>query len=194
MKIENLRFSYFDNGTEKTIFDGLNLQSSSKIICLMGPSGCGKTTLLHIIAGLLEPCSGTVSDFPESCSVMFQEDRLLPWLNAWANVALVDGSRRNLRRNPQSDDKASAILKEVGIDPEMPISSMSGGMKRRVALARALAFEADALILDEPFKGLDEDLMKKCAALVRSQNKPVIVSTHSEAEARALDAQIIRLS
>ena len=85
MKIENLRFSYFDNGTEKNIFNGLNLQSDSGIICFMGPSGCGKTTLLHIIAGLIRPCDGTVSNFPANCSVMFQEDRLLPWLNAWAN-------------------------------------------------------------------------------------------------------------
>lgn len=194
MKIENLRFSYFDNSTEKNIFNGLNLQSNSGIICFMGPSGCGKTTLLHIIAGLIRPCDGTVSDFPSNCSVMFQEDRLLPWLNAWANVALVDKDRRNIRRNPQTTDKASSVLKEVGIDPEMPISSMSGGMKRRVALARALAFESEALILDEPFKGLDEDLMQKCAALVKAQGKPVLVSTHSEAEAKALGAQIIRLS
>lgn len=194
MKIENLRFSYFDNSTEKNIFNGLNLQSDSGIICFMGPSGCGKTTLLHIIAGLIRPCDGTVSDFPSNCSVMFQEDRLLPWLNAWANVALVDKDRRNIRRNPQTTDKASSVLKEVGIDPEMPISSMSGGMKRRVALARALAFESEALILDEPFKGLDEDLMQKCAALVKAQGKPVLVSTHSEAEAKALGAQIIRLS
>ena len=194
MKIENLRFSYFDNGTEKNIFNGLNLQSDSGIICFMGPSGCGKTTLLHIIAGLIRPCDGTVSDFPSNCSVMFQEDRLLPWLNAWANVALVDKDRRNIRRNPQTTDKASSVLKEVGIDPEMPISSMSGGMKRRVALARALAFESEALILDEPFKGLDEDLMQKCAALVKAQEKPVLVSTHSEAEAKVLGAQIIRLS
>ena len=125
---------------------------------------------------------------------MFQEDRLVPWLNAWGNVVLVDKATKRIRRNPDLNDKASALLKELGLDPAMPISSMSGGMKRRVALARALAFEADALILDEPFKGLDEKLMKQCASLIAAQGKPVIVSTHSEAEARALGAGIVRLS
>ncbi|MBR4120482.1 MAG: ATP-binding cassette domain-containing protein, partial [Spirochaetales bacterium] len=77
MKIENLCFSYLDKEIEKTVFDGLNLSSNSRIICLMGPSGCGKTTLRHILAGLLKPCGGTVSDVPKSISILFQEDRLL---------------------------------------------------------------------------------------------------------------------
>ena len=190
MKIENLCFSYLDKEIEKTVFDGLNLESNSRIICLMGPSGCGKTTLLHILAGLLMPCGGTVSDFPASISIMFQEDRLLPWLNAYENVALVrDG-------NPAwkgQDDMAVKLLKALDIDPAMDIGSMSGGMKRRVALARALAFESEALLLDEPFKGMDEDLMQRAADLIKSQNKITVVSTHSEAEARALGAEIVRL-
>ena len=194
MRIGNLCFSYFDGADEKKVFDGLNLQSDSKTICFMGPSGCGKTTLLHIIAGILKPCGGTVSDFPVRCAVMFPEARLLPWLNACGNVVLVDKATRRIRRKPDSDDRAYSLLKELGLDPKMPISSMSGGMKRRVALARALAFEADALILDEPFKGLDEKLMRQCASLIAAQGKPVIVSTHSEAEAEALGAQIVRLS
>ena len=190
MKIENLCFSYLDKEIEKTVFDGLNLESNSRIICLMGTSGCGKTTLLHILAGLLMPCGGTVSDFPASISIMFQEDRLLPWLNAYENVALVRGG------NPAwkgQDDRAAQLLKKLDIDPAMDIGSMSGGMKRRVALARALAFESEALLLDEPFKGMDEDLMQRAADLIKSQNKITVVSTHSEAEARALGAEIVRL-
>ena len=190
MKIENLCFSYLDKEIEKTVFDGLNLESNNRIICLMGPSGCGKTTLLHILAGLLEPCGGTVSDFPANVSIMFQEDRLLPWLNAYENVALVRGG------NPAwkgQDDRAAQLLKKLDIDPAMDIGSMSGGMKRRVALARALAFESEALLLDEPFKGMDEDLMQRAADLIKSQHKITVVSTHSEAEARALGAEIVRL-
>ena len=190
MKIENLCFSYLDKEIEKTVFDGLNLESNSRIICLMGPSGCGKTTLLHILAGLLQPCGGKVSDFPSSISIMFQEDRLLPWLNAYENVALVRGG------NPAwkgQDDSVAEILKKLDIDPAMDIGSMSGGMKRRVALARALAFESEALLLDEPFKGMDEDLVQRAADLIKSQNKITVVSTHSEAEARALGAEIVRL-
>ena len=192
MKIENLSFSYFDKTIEKKVFDSLNLQSDSRIICFMGHSGCGKTTLLHILAGLLKPSSGTVSDFPEKVSVMFQEDRLLPWLNAYENVALVQSTPFE-RWNGQ-DDRASQILRSLDIDPAMDIGSMSGGMKRRVALARALVFYSEALLLDEPFKGMDEDLTVRAADLVRRQGKITIVSTHSEAEARALGATVIRLS
>ena len=190
MKVENLCFSYLDKEIEKTVFDGLNLSSNSRIICLMGPSGCGKTTLLHILAGLLKPCGGTVSDFPKSISIMFQEDRLLSWLNAYENVALVRSGNPSWKGQ---EDIASQLLKALDIDPAMDIGSMSGGMKRRVALARALAFESEALLLDEPFKGMDEDLMQRAADLIGSQGKITVVSTHSEAEARALGAEIVRL-
>ena len=190
MKIENLCFSYLDKEIEKTVFDGLNLSSNSRIICLMGPSGCGKTTLLHILSGLLKPCGGTVSDFPKSISIMFQEDRLLSWLNAYENVALVRSGNPSWKGQ---EDIASQLLKALDIDPAMDIGSMSGGMKRRVALARALAFESEALLLDEPFKGMDEDLMQRAAELIKTQGKITVVSTHSEAETRALGAEIVRL-
>lgn len=191
MKIEKLSFSYIDKEIEKVVFDSLNLDSSSRIICIMGPSGCGKTTLLHILAGLLKPSSGTVSDFPEKVSVMFQEDRLLPWLNAYENVALVTDGK--LSHQKDQDDEATGLLRRLDIDPSMDINSMSGGMKRRVSLARALAFSSEALLLDEPFKGMDEDLMQRAADLIREQDKITVVSTHSEAEAKALGAEIVRL-
>ena len=191
MRIENLCFSYFDKEIVKTVFDGLDIESDSRIICLMGQSGCGKTTLLHILAGILNPDSGSVSDFPDSTSIMFQEDRLLPWLNAYENVALVKSGK--LPRWKGQDDEPAQLLKKLDIDPAMDIGSMSGGMKRRVALARALAFESEALLLDEPFKGMDEDLMQRAAQLIRSRDKITVVSTHSEAEAEALGAEIIRL-
>ena len=184
MKIENLSFSF----EQKKILDNFNAQSESKIICLMGPSGCGKTTLLRILAGLLKPESGTITGLPENRCMMFQEDRLLAHLNARENVELVlDGT------DEENAKTSTSILKQLGINPEMDIKTMSGGMKRRVALARALAFKADALLLDEPFKGLDQDLMESCAHIIRETGKPAVVSTHSEAEAKALGAEIIHL-
>ena len=184
MRIENLSFSF----GQKQILKSFNAGSDSKIICIMGPSGCGKTTLLRILAGLLRKDSGTITDFPESRVIMFQEDRLLPHLNARGNVELVlDGT------DEENAKTSISILRQLGLDPEMNISTMSGGMKRRVALARALAFKADALLLDEPFKGLDQDLMERCAEIIRQTGKPAVVSTHSEAEAEALGADIIRL-
>ncbi|MBO7348839.1 MAG: ABC transporter ATP-binding protein [Spirochaetales bacterium] len=181
MIIENLCFSY----GKKVVFSNLNIQSDSKIICLMGKSGCGKTTLLHLIAGLLKQDSGNITGIDMPCSLMFQEDRLLPWLNAKENVALVLENK--------DDKKASDILRSLGIEPDMELSKMSGGMKRRVTLARALAFESKTLLLDEPFKGLDENLTNSCAQLIKKEGKLTIVSTHSQKEAEALDATIIRI-
>lgn len=182
MKIEALSFGYGN----KYIFQDFYAETESGIICIMGPSGCGKTTLLHLMAGLLRPDSGRITGFPEKRSLMFQEDRLLPWLDARANVALVLG---------ENDDPElpAKLLRDLGIDPEMDIRSMSGGMRRRVALARALAFDSDALLLDEPFKGLDEELMRHCAELIRRTGKSALVSTHSEAEAETLGAGILKI-
>ena len=182
MRIENLSFSYGN----KYIFRDFYAETESGIICIMGPSGCGKTTLLHLMAGLLKPDSGRITGFPEKRSLMFQEDRLLPWLDARSNVALVLGEKDD----PQLPVE---LLGELGIDPEMDTRSMSGGMRRRVALARALAFDSEALLLDEPFKGLDGELMVHCADMIRRTGKSALVSTHSEAEAEALGAGILKI-
>ena len=182
MLIKDLNFNY----GQKMIFNGLNIRTDSRIVCLMGPSGCGKTTLLHLIAGLLKPSSGTIEGLPQPCALMFQEDRLLEWTDAFTNV--------NLVLEGKDGGEPERILESLGIDPRMGIKRMSGGMKRRVALARALAFKAPTLLLDEPFKGLDEDLMIKCAAIVRDAGRITVVSTHSVEEAQALGAEIIHLA
>ncbi len=186
MRIENLVFSYGD----KTIFNSFSLETDARMICLMGPSGCGKTTLLNLIAGLQKPQDGTIEGVGQPCALMFQEDRLLEWTDALTNVALV----LDAKKDSLALDKAAQILELLGIDPKMPIRKMSGGMRRRVALSRALIFDAPTLLLDEPFKGLDEPLMKRCASIVRDAGKLTIVSTHSPEEAQILDAQIVRLS
>ncbi len=179
MRISNLDFSY-DN---KQIFHDYSLELSDGITCLMGSSGKGKTTLLKLIAGLLKSDNGTVDIDDRKVSFMFQEDRLLPWLNVRENVLLVTG------REKETDE----LLQELGIDGNLKISELSGGMARRVALARCLMFESDVLLMDEPFKGLDEALMKKVASIIIRQNKPTIVSTHSLDEVEALGGEIVNL-
>ena len=149
----------------------------------MGASGKGKTTLLKLIAGLLKPDKGTVDINNRKVSFMFQEDRLLPWLNVRDNILLVTD------REKETDE----LLEELGIDGNLRISELSGGMARRVALARCLLFESDILLMDEPFKGLDEALMKKVASIIIRQNKPAIVSTHSLDEVEALGGKIVNL-
>lgn len=157
------------------------------ITALMGPSGCGKTTLLRLLCGLESPDSGTISGAPETYTFLFQENRLLPWASALENVALVSDK-----------ETAKSILCKVGLAQELqPLpSALSGGMQRRVALARALAHKSPVLLLDEPFKGLDADLCREMIALLRqeAEKRPILLVTHSLQEAELAGATVINLN
>ena len=179
MKVSNVTFRYGDN----TVLENYSLDLNEKVTCVMGPSGRGKTTLLKIIAGLLKPESGSLENTPEKPSMMFQEDRLLPWVSVLKNVELVC----------DNEVKANELLKELEIDGKLYPHELSGGMARRVALARCLALDSDVLLLDEPFTGLNPQLIQKAAKLILKQNKQIIVSTHSLDEAEALKGTIVTL-
>lgn len=161
------------------------------ITCLMGPSGVGKTTVLNIIMGLAKPDNGNVSGINNrKLSVVFQEDRLLNWLSAIDNVALVSNET-------VTKEKIISLLNELGLEDSSydSVSKLSGGMKRRVAIARALINKAEILILDEPFKGLDEDTKENVMSIIKkySKSKCVILVTHDISEAKFLEADIIEL-
>jgi ABC-type nitrate/sulfonate/bicarbonate transport system ATPase subunit len=183
IEVSNLCFSYGD----KSVFDGLSLQFGD-VTCVTGPSGCGKTTLLKLLAGLLKPQGGTITGMPGRISFMFQEDRLLPWCTARENVAAV--------LPPDEADKADGWLKRVELEEYMSgyPANLSGGQRRRVALARALAYGGGVLILDEPYKGFDPELTRRMTALILSQNMPVVASVHSTEEMGLLGGEIIRLA
>lgn len=170
IKITGLSFSY----GEKRIFDGLSLELPDGVCCMEGVSGRGKTTLLRLIAGLEKPSGGTISGVPARIAFMFQEDRLLPWLSAEANVAAVLPKSRA--------DEAKKWLGAVELGNELAAlpENLSGGQRRRIALARALAFGGDLLILDEPFEGLDPALTERMTALVRDLAADVLVTSHSD--------------
>ena len=157
---------------------------------VLGPSGCGKTTLLHLAAGLQSPTGGRVLRRPERVSVCFQEDRLLPWRTARENIALV--FPRAAQKDGSALREADKWLARVGLSGEERAfpASLSGGMKRRVALARALAFDAPALLLDEPFRALDEDAHGELLRLIRScaQGKLLLLVTHDERDAEGMQA------
>ncbi|MGN0773824.1 MAG: ATP-binding cassette domain-containing protein [Candidatus Ventricola sp.] len=164
---------------EKRIFSDLSLSFSFPgQYAVLGPSGRGKTTLLRLIAGLERPVSGEVL-LPQEAriSFCFQEDRLLPFRTVRENVSLVCGS----------DSLAQAWLERVGLGGEGDSypASLSGGMMRRAALARALAFDANVLLMDEPFRALDEATHAQMRALVReaAKGKLLILVTHDEADA-----------
>ena len=147
---------------------------------LMGPSGSGKTTLLKLMMGLEKPDSGEIR-LPAGTrfSVVFQEDRLLEQLTAVANVRLV---------SPAPVEAIRTMLLEMGIAPDSlpePVGAYRGGMKRRVALCRALLAQYDVLLLDEPYKGLDEDTRQRAMDIVQreTRGKTVVLVTHDPREA-----------
>ena len=165
--------------------------TSERIICVMAPSGTGKTTLLRILLGLEQPDSGTI-DIPQNFrwSAVFQENRLLESLDAMENLRFVLGNQFD----PQ---EATALLRELGLDDieGKPVRSYSGGMKRRLALARALLAPADGLILDEPFAGLDEVARGWCIRCIlrKAVGRIVFLVTHDPADVDSLNADNIRL-
>lgn len=187
IQLQNLSFSY----GEQRVLENFNLTvGAGECVCLFGPSGCGKTTVLRLILGL-ESAQGGMIHVPDKISVVFQEDRLLPWLSVRRNVCLP------LDREAQN--RAQELLKCVGLEAvaDQRITTLSGGMQRRVALVRALAYQGDALVLDEPFNGLDADNKQILADIIRREyidkNKPVILVSHSKEDARLLNAKIIHM-
>lgn len=171
-----------------------------EIIAIVGTSGCGKSTLLNIIDGLELPTSGTCEFDKENptISYMLQNDALLPWRNVLDNACL--GLELMHKKDNKSLEEVKKILNEYGLQEftDKKPSSLSGGMKQRVALIRSLAIKPDILLLDEPFSALDyytrttisEDVLK----IIKKTNTSTIIITHDIAEALSLADRIIVLS
>ncbi len=155
--------------------------------CLIGPSGCGKTTLLRVASGLLAPDAGSVAVPEGRLAFLFQEDRLLPWYGALKNITVTGADT----------DAAGAALAAVGLSGEeatLP-GKLSGGMRRRVAIARAIAFGGDFFSLDEPLRGLDEATAGQVTGALRGaiHGKTALLVTHRAEEALALSDRVLLL-
>lgn len=177
----------------KPVLQDLSLRfEEGKVTAIMGPSGLGKTTLLKILLGL-ESCEGSVQGMEgRRPAVVFQESRLLPWLSLKQNLELVCGPGKD-----REIAEALALMELTDAADKKP-SELSGGMQRRGALARAIAYGGDVLVLDEPFTGLDEDLKERIAGKLsqqwRESGKTVLFVTHDSVEAKEYADTIVKLN
>ena len=166
---------------------------------IMGASGCGKTTLLRILLGLEMPDSGEVTGMPEKVSVLFQEDRLCEDISAYENIALVLERKRTRAQKDAQRRKIEQEAVLVGITAEdltQNVMELSGGMRRRIALLRALLYDADCVILDEPFKGLDAATKQIVMQYVKEKvvGRTTFLVTHDAAEADFFGRNIWKLT
>lgn len=179
-KVENLTVQY--GGT--AVLENFSAEfPDGGVTAVSGRSGCGKTTLLAVLLGLLRPDGGTVSGFRQP-SAVFQEDRLLPFLSAEKNIAVTAGC---------TEAEAGEALLSVGFDAAdrgKRAFELSGGMARRVAIVRAMLAPGDAVLLDEPFKGLDERTRAQVVRFVceNRRGRTMVVVTHDPRDAEALHA------
>ena len=172
----------------KTVLPGLSYRfPGGEATCVMGPSGCGKTTLMRLILGLEAPDSGEIL-LPEGAKAVcvFQEDRLAGHMSAVKNCRLAARGR---------DAETAEMLTRLGLGDSMnkPVKLLSGGMARRVAIARALLADADIVVMDEPFKGLDEKTRAGVSAVIREAmtGKTRLLVTHDPGEAAFFGGRIL---
>ena len=185
LRVEHLCKRYGENA----VLDDISFTASIGVTRLLGPSGIGKTTLLRVLLGLETPDSGTVNGDKFRWTAVFQENCLLEGLDAEGNLRFVLGANYNAAA-------AQAHLEELGLGDvgKKKVRDYSGGMQRRLALARALLAPSDALALDEPFTGLDAENREAAmrAILRAAETKIVILSTHEELPI-PVPCQIIKL-
>lgn len=190
LKLENVCFSY----GKKEILSNFSLElKRGEILAVMGESGCGKTTLLRLIAGLEKPRCGIIDCRAERISYVFQEPRLFPWMTVAENLRAVMTSYED------ADRVIGDVLNRVGLaeNADFYPDELSGGMKIRASLARALIFGGDLFLLDEPFSALNEELRHELATdllqLFRERGITAILVTHQSADAEMLADRIIKI-
>ena len=172
------------------VLRNLTFTAGAGVTAVMAPSGAGKTTLLRLLLGLEQPNSGRILR-PRGwrLSAVFQEDRLLEQLDAEGNLRFVLG-------RDYDETKARRLLGQLGLEADSkPVHAYSGGMKRRLALARALLAPFDLLVLDEPFTGLDGENRSRAIDCIRRETtgKCVLLVTHDAQDAAALAAAIVNI-
>jgi NitT/TauT family transport system ATP-binding protein len=209
LAVERIAKSFFAaDKTTPVVGDLSFVLGKGEIVSIVGPSGCGKTTLLNVVCGLIPPDAGEVRWHgqplgargirPANVGYMLQKDLLLPWRTAIANVKL----GMEIRHIPRAEanDRAGRLLDQLGLHgfADNYPSTLSGGMRQRVALARTLVNDPDVLLLDEPFAALDFQtkllIESDTVNLVRDSGKSVLLITHDIEEAVSMADRVLVLT
>lgn len=196
LDIDSLSKSYknSDRSVEHVLEDVDLTIREGDFLCLLGKSGCGKSTLLKCIAGMTGIDSGDVKVDKDSIGYVFQEDRLLNWYTVETNIRLALENKGVPKDEHQ--ERIDKYLDLVGLSDtaDMYPSQLSGGMKQRVSIVRALAIEPDILLMDEPFSSLDEitarELRERFLEMIAELNQSVLFVTHNASEAAFLSTRI----
>ncbi|MEQ9811513.1 MAG: ABC transporter ATP-binding protein [Azospirillaceae bacterium] len=212
LEFRNLGFDYPARGTQGRLTALLDINVSvqpNEFLCIVGPSGCGKSTLLDLTDGLLAPSRGdiliggkTVAQTAGNRAMVFQHHSLLPWRTVVGNIsfALECAGKSRWRRNPEQREKVENLIRLVGLAgfEDFYPGSLSGGMRQRVNLARALVLEPDILLMDEPFANLDaqtRDLMQlELLRIWQEAGRTVVFVTHNIQEAVFLGDKVMVIS
>ena len=206
MKIDNLRVVYRTDDKETVAVENFTLDvKKGELISIVGPSGCGKTTILRSIAGLLQPTSGTIMIGDKECigpgsdrGMVFQDFALFPWRTVLQNVEFgmeVAGVPKEERR-----ERALRYIKAVGLErfADSRIHELSGGMKQRVGIARALVMHPAIILMDEPFGALDAQtrniMQEQLVKIIQRSERTILFVTHSVDEALYLSDRVVILS
>ena len=206
MKIDGLRVVYRTDDSETVAVDDFTLDvKKGELISIIGPSGCGKTTILRSIAGLLQPTSGRITIGDNECTtagsdrgMVFQDFALFPWRTVKQNVAFgmeVAGVPKEER-----EERAMKYIRAVGLEKfaDSRIHELSGGMKQRVGIARALVMHPAVILMDEPFGALDAQtrniMQEQLTKIITRSERTIIFITHSVDEAVFLSDRIVILT
>lgn len=193
IEIKNLQKKYSVENRTINVLNGIHLHiPEGKITVILGKSGCGKTTLLRLLAGLEKADAGEVRyDAVHKSAFVFQESRLMPWLTVWDNVKF------GLKKQEYEPEQIQSVIDMVGLhgfEKAYP-NQLSGGMRQRVSIARALAYQPTFIMMDEPFAALDyftrEQMQKELLRLRKNSGTSIVFVTHSMDEALLLGHQIV---
>ena len=190
LEFQNVYFAY----DKKQVFTDLSFAlANGEILAVMGESGCGKSTLLQLVAGFLKPKKGIIVNEACKISYAFQEPRLFPWLTVSENLRAI------LSDKYTADSRIAEALDAVSLSDAANLypDELSGGMKSRASLARALAYGGDLYLLDEPFAALNEELRAELSATIRERIKQsgasAILVTHQRADAELMADRVLYL-